>query len=669
MLKKTICPLDCPDACGIVATLEDGVITRIDGDPDHPHTRGFLCKKVRSYHHRVQSDDRVLHPQKRVGPKGDGRFERISWDEAWSIMVERLTAIREEFGGEALLPYSYAGNMGRVNFHAGDPFFHRYGASRLARTICSTAAKSGWALHYGPHPHSPPEKALDADVIIAWGINAKVTSIHFMPIVVEARRRGAKFIVIDPYENVTAQAADVHYRVKPGGDTALALALLKILAAGNNLDLEFIANHSEGFDEFMDYVAGLTLDQLVERSGLHESALRELASILAQHPKTFIRSGIGLSRNTQGAMTTRTMVCLAAALGLFDGKTGAGALLSSTAFPQDSRVMSFADLQGEPTRIINMIELGNALAEAEKPVKGLFVYSCNPLSVSPDSARVKQGLAREDLFTVVHEQYYTSTTRYADLLLPATTSFENEDLYMGYGHFYMGRTEPVIEPRGESISNFELFQTLAKKMGFNDAAFNEDIKDRVNTYIPAISGLPSEYQAGIPAGEAILSENFASGGDFTRLGGAKFKFTIPTIGNDVPRHPTLLPTKELDDAALESQFPYALLTPPNGELLNSTFGERYPGKIGSVLIHPSDAESLELSNGDLVELHNQRGKNLRHAEVTERTQPGLVVAEGIYWQSDNSGDTCVNDLTSQAITDYGGGGTFHESRVGIRRAG
>lgn len=665
--RKTICPLDCPDACGIVATLDDGIITRIDGDPDHPFTQGFLCKKVRTYHERVQSDERVLYPQKRVGPKGEGRFERISWDEAWSILIEKLTAIREEFGGEALLPYSYAGNMGKVNFHAGDPFFHRFGASRLNRTICSTAAKSGWALHYGSGPHSPPDKALDADLIVAWGINAKVTNIHFMPLVVAARRRGAKFIVIDPYRNITAEAADDHYLVKPGGDTALALAILKILLAGNQVDHGFIENHTEGFAELAAYVSGLDMAALVEKSGISEARIHELTALIAANPRTFIRVGVGLSRNTQGAMTTRAIVSLAATLGLFDGKPGAGALLSSTAFPLDMRKLMFTGLMQQPTRTINMVRLGEALTQAVPPVKGLFVYSSNPLSVAPDGSEVKQGLAREDLFTVVHEQVYTDTTRYADLLLPATTSFENDDLYFGFGHFYMSRTEPVVQPRGEAISNFDLFQTLAQKMGFNDPVFFETAAERINTYTPAISGMPAEISDEIPAGAAIRSTYFESAGDFTRPGVKKFQFTVDTGDPDLPRHAALMPTRELEDETLTEQYPFALITPPNGDLLNSTFGERFPDKLAAVMVHPIDAERLDINHGDCVEIANPRGSHTREAQVTDRTQPGLLVAEGIYWQNTQSGDSGINDLTSQEVTDYGEGGTFHESRVKLRR--
>ncbi|MBT4519625.1 MAG: molybdopterin-dependent oxidoreductase [Halieaceae bacterium] len=668
--KKTICPLDCPDACSIVATLDNGVITKLDGDPDHPFTQGFLCKKVRSYHHRVQSNDRVLFPQKRVGSKGEGKFERISWDEAWSILVGRLKANRDEHGGESLLPYSYAGNMGKVNFHAGDPFFNQYGASFLKRTICSTAAKAGWTLHYGENPSSPPEKALDAQLIIAWGINAKVTNIHFMPFVVKARRAGARFVVIDPYQNLTAQAADDHYRIKPGGDTALALALLKILLEKNQLDQNFIKEYSEGFEELGHYVDSTDLKTLITKTGLATARVEELAALLASNSKTFIRAGIGLSRNTQGAMSCRAIVCLAAALGLFDGHTGRGALLSSNSFSLDNSVFSFTPLANKSTRSVNMVRLGEALTRMNPPIKSLFVYSSNPLSVAPDSSQVRRGLEREDLFTVVHEQLPTPTTRYADLLLPATTSFENDDLYMGYGHFYMGRTEPVISPRGEAISNFDLFQTLAKKMGFDAAAFEDTVSDRIDLYSTAISGLPKKYlKEGIHAQDIILSDLQQIAGDFSRFKGSKFRFTVRSSTPESPGFPHVIPNDEFDNAASSDVYPFELITPPNNDLLNSTFGEHYTNQVGEVLIHPEDAGPRNIDDGDLVRIYNGRGSNIRSAKITNRTQPLLLVAEGIYWQNDASNQSGINCLTSQAITDLGEGGTFHESRVEICKLG
>jgi anaerobic selenocysteine-containing dehydrogenase len=665
--KKTVCPLDCPDACGVVATVQDNQITGIEGDPDHPFTQGFLCRKVRSYHERVMSDDRVLYPQKRVGAKGAGKFERISWDEAWDILVGRLARIRDSYGGEALLPYSYAGNMGRVNFHAGDAFFHRYGASQLNRTICSAAARAGWFMHYGNHPNSNPESATDADLVVAWGCNIKVTNIHFMPYVVEARRRGARFIVIDPYENITARAADTHYRVAPGGDTSLALGILKVLLEQGQTDVDFVKAHTSGFGELQDYLAAHNLADLIEKSGLSEDLVRALAGEFADHPRAFVRVGVGLSRNTQGAMSLRAIACLSAALGLFDGQIGRGALFSSNAFPVSHRTLSFSAYQKEPApRMVNMVRLGEALTRLTPPVRALLVYSSNPLSVAPDASQVRDGLKREDLFTVVHEQVMTPTARYADLLLPATTAFENEDIYTGYGHFYLSRTSPVIEPRGEAISNFTLFQTLARKMGFNDEAFEDTEADRINRYTPGIHGLPDAVRSGIPSGTVIASDYQQSAGDFSQYGTSRFRFSVASADPGVPTIPQLLPNTEFDDAALQQRFPYQLIAPPNGDLLNSTFGERHPQEIGEVLIHPEDAAREGISTRDRVVLANDRGKHRRRARVTAQTQIGLLVAEGIYWEDDEF-QTGINDLTSQAITDLGEGGTFHESRVRLLR--
>jgi anaerobic selenocysteine-containing dehydrogenase len=419
-------------------------------------------------------------------------------------------------------------------------------------------------------------------------------------------------------------------------------------------------------DKLRQYVESVDLETLVAKSGLPDSRVKELAGLLSDNPKTFIRVGVGLSRNTQGAMTSRAIACLSAALGLFDGKAGAGALLSSLSFSLDHGVMSFYKMVDKPTRSINMVRLGEALTQMTPPVKGLFVYSSNPLSVAPDSGQVRKGLEREDLFTVVHEQLYTPTTLYADLLLPATTSFENEDIYIGYGHFYMGKTEPIIAPRGEAISNFDLFQTLAKKMGFSDPAFDESPSDRINRYLPAIAGLPKkQLKEGLKAGDAVLSDLYEAGGDFTKLDGDRFRFTVPMSGSETPGFPSVIPNSEFDDASLTEQYPFALITPPNSELLNSTFGERYQDKAGEVMMHPEDAETANVNSGDLVEISNSRGRNIRVVNVTSKTQPKLLVAEGIYWQNNASEQTGVNHLTSQEITDIGEGGTFHESRVKV----
>ena len=667
-IKMTICPLDCPDACSIEATVENGTVTNIKGDEEHPFTQGFLCRKVSTYHQRVHSPDRILFPQKRIGDKGEGKFERISWDEAWDILVNKLTSVKEQFGGEALLPYSYAGNMGHLNLKAGDPFFHKYGASQLLRTICSAAASTGWQTHYGPNPSSPPEKVKDADLIIAWGINIKVSNIHFMPWVLEARKRGARFVVIDPYENATAQVADQHIRIQPGGDTALALALLKILVEEEAVDWEFIQQHSEGYGELQDYLSTQSLSTLIAPTGLDEDIVRDLAQQLRDTPKTFIRIGVGLTRNTQGAMSVRAISCLSAALGLFDGKPGKGTLLFSSAFYAKPEVLSHPELMEKSTRTINMVQLGNALTELNPPIKALFVYSSNPVSVAPDASKIRRGLKREDLFTIVHEQFMTPTARYADLLLPATTCFENDDIYTGYGHFYLSITEAIIPPQGEAISNFDLFQTLARKMGYTDDVFQENVIDRRNRYLHSIKGLSPEQAQNIQPGQAILSQQFDNGGNFSALNGRKFRFSSPQSEPNQPAIPQLLPRKEFDNTDLQQTYPFGLITPPDRNMLNSTFGERHSGKLGKVLIHPNDAAIKHITDGATVKLFNQRGHTLRVAKITPKTQEKLLVAEGIYWESVDSDNTGINDLTSQTTTDLGGGGTFHESRVDIEVA-
>lgn len=665
--RKTICPLDCPDACGMIATLNDGEITKLEGDPDHPFTQGFLCKKVQTYHHRVQSSERILYPQRRVGKKGEGKFARISWDEAWQMMVQQLTDIKNNYGGEAVLPYSYAGNMGLINLTAGNSFFYKYGASRLLATICSAGAKAGWSIHYGALPASPPEKALDADLIIAWGINIKVTNIHFMPLVVQARRQGAKFVAIDPYLNPTAKVADQYYPIKPGGDTALALGVLKVLLETNAVNRSFIEQYSVGFEEIEEYLENQSVENFAKRSGFTVEQMRELATLLANTPKTFIRIGIGLSRNTQGSMSVRAISCLAAALGLFDGRVGGGALLSSYSASGDGNRLSYPSLQEAPTREINMVQLGHALTQLTPPLKGLFVYSSNPLSVAPDSTQVKIGMAREDLFTVVHEQFLTPTARYADLLLPATTSFENHDFYTGYGHYYLSRTAPVVSEKGEAISNFELFQTLAKKMGYTDAPFQQTANERIDDFIESVDGISKERkQAGIEPGEIICSELMEIGGDYSKFEGKKFHFAAKTNDPTVPRIPCLMPLKEFENLSLKSRYPLEMITPPMIDLLNSTFGERYKNKMGTLLIHPQDAKVRNIEDGEKVEIFNERGKNIRKAIVSDKTQPGLLVVEGVFWESEESQMTSVNELTSQNTTDLAKGGTFHEARVEVR---
>ncbi len=662
--RKTICPLDCPDACGLIATVENGKLTKIAGDPDNKVTKGFICRKMRKYPEHVESDQRILHPLRRTGAKGSGSFERISWDEAWDILVDKLISIRNEHGGEALMPYSYAGNMGHVAQAAGMPFFNKFGASRQGRTICSATAKAGWKAHMGSCPGSDPQKAADASLVVVWGINVKVTNVHFWPMIQQCRKKGGKLLVIDPYKNITAKAADEYYPVKPGGDAALALGVLKVIIEKDKHNKSFIEQKTEGFADLRNYLHDITWPQFEKESGIQKNRIVELADLLIANLRTFVRIGIGLSRNSRGGMAVRAITCLGLALGLMENKAGAGVLLSSGAFQTDDTPLEHPSLSTKETRIINMVQLGDALTTLTPKIHGLFVYNSNPLSVAPDSSKVKEGLAREDLFTVVHEQLMTPTAKYADLLLPATTSFEHKDVYFTYGFFQFGITEPVIEKRGEAIDNFTLFQILARKMGYTEPAFQETLDERLQNYLSTVGGIPDTIDTkSLKPGEYIESINKNAAtyeGEYL-----PFRFVSDNLAPDQSAITCLGDRIENDDPMLLAEFPLQLITPPNGDYLNSTFGERFTEDPGTLLIHPDDAAFRDIGDGAMVKVYNRRGHINRKAKVTEDTQPGLLVAEGVNWENPEKQIFGVNELTSQATADLAGGGTFHESLVEV----
>ncbi|MGB3209724.1 MAG: molybdopterin-dependent oxidoreductase [Desulforhopalus sp.] len=672
--KKTICPLDCPDSCGMIATVDNGRVTSLQGDKEHPYTNGFICRKMRRYPERVYSPERILYPQLRTGKKGAGEFRRIGWDEALEIFATRLKEIHRQYGGESILPYSYAGNMGAVNRFAGYPLFHRLETSQLDQTICSAASGAGWTKQCENISGCPPENAADAELIVAWGINIKVTNVHFWQYVAAARKKGAKLLVIDPYRNQTVQSADSYLQVKPGGDSALALGVMKSLVERDLVDHDFLDKQTEGFEQQAVSLKSTKWDDVVQESGVSKQEMVALGTLLARSPRTFVRIGIGLSRNSRGGMAVRAIASLSACLGLFAGGLGRGVLLSSGAFKGDRGKLTYPSLAGKATRTINMIQLGHALNSIEPPVRALIVYNSNPLSVNPDGTMVRKGLTREDLFTVVHEQVMTPTARYADLLLPATTFLENLDIYTGYGHFYLGVAQPAIEPAGEAWSNFKLFQSLALEMGFDEPPFRQSCEERIVDYLEGMQGLPENCDLQeVLSGRLVHSVNSCSDGRVLTGGRGMFRFASPGSYID-PTLPCLTGAGEFADPDLLSRYPFQLITPPHPDLLNSTFGEFYPGKTGTVFVHPEDAATCNVGDGDEVILQNGRGRTVRVARVTTDTRKGVLVAEGIFWpvERDGAGESRqksggINDLTSQKLTDMGGGATFHESLVSLIR--
>src|SRR2546422_310156 len=464
----SVCPHDCPSCCSLEVDVVDGRVAAAPGPPGHPFTQGVICGKVREYAERVHSPLRVLTPLRRVGAKGEGRFERISWDDAVAEIARRWRGIIAEHGGEAILPFSYAGSMGQVQFFAGHPLFHALGASRLERSICTSTAYAGWRATVGAVTGNDSEQMVGAELVILWGVNASYSTINVMTLVKEARARGAYVVAIDPYRTPTAQQADEHLMVRPGTDAALALAIMHVLVAEDLIDRDYIARATLGFERLTEHLKRSAPAAVAPIVGLDADAIVRLARRYGRTRRTFIRIGIGISRHDNGAMTCRTLACLPALTGAYADPHGGALLSTGGAYGFDYSVLERPDLMPTPApRIINMIQLGRALTDPTltPPVRSLYVYSSNPAAVCPDQTLVLKGLAREDLFTVVHEQVMTDTAHYADVVLPATTSMEHLDLYRSFGQLTLQLAKPVLPPQGEAKSNWEAFGLLARAMG------------------------------------------------------------------------------------------------------------------------------------------------------------------------------------------------------------
>lgn len=665
-IKRSVCPYDCPDTCGLLVEVENGKAVKVAGDPEHPYTRGFLCPKMLHYETTVHSPRRLTTPLIRTGAKGSGEFRPVSWGEAIGTIGDRWRGIIARFGAEAILPYSYAGTMGLIQRNAGHPFFHRLGASRLDRTICSPAKDAGWKAVMGDTPACHPDRVADSDLVILWGINAAATSIHFLHGVREARKKGAAVWLIDTYETPTAASADRTFLVRPGSDGALALGIMHILARDGLLDREFIDAHVQGFGELKDQVLpDYAPDRVSLLTGLASEVIEEMAGRYGRARAPFIRLGSGLSRYGNGAMTVRTIACLPALTGAY-GKPGGGC------FPGTSTGGAFAmtevlreDFMPVPSRIVNMNRLGHALNDlADPPVMALYVYHSNPAAITPDQNAVLAGLSRNDLFTVVHERFMTDTARFADIVLPATSSLEHGDLYRAYGTWCIQRAAAVIPPVGESKSNWEVFSLLAEAMEFGEPFFRQSTEELIDRLI----AIPS------PLREGVDPARFAAGRgvELNRPPDALVRFMTPSgrieILNQAQPEPLprfLPPHGDRDDA-----YPFRLMTAPTMFALNASFYEqddlrdKQQGML--LLINPRDAREKGVVDGGRVVAWNGLGEALFILRVTERVPSGVVVAEGVWWLEFAPGNRSVNVLTSQRLTDQGGGSTFYDNRVDVR---
>jgi len=665
-LARSICPFDCPDSCGIVAEVADDRVVKVRGDQDHPYSRGSLCPKMTGYDRTVHSPDRLTRPLVRSGPKGTGQFRPVSWDEAIALVTTRWKAIIASDGGEAILPYSYAGSVGLVQRNAGMPLFHRMAASRLARTICTPAQDAGWEAVMGTTPGPSPEVARDSDLIVLWGINAVATNLHFVQRAKEARRRGGRIVLIDTYANDTAAVADEVILVRPGSDGALALAIVHVLARDGTADDGFLAREAVGWPELRARaLADYAPTAVAARIGLAPDAIEALARSLSQARAPFLRVGAGLSRYGNGAMTIRCIVALAAVLGVHDRK--GGGCLHSTGSSQafDLSPVLREDLLARPTRTVNMNQLGRALAELrDPPIRSVYVWCSNPAAVAPDQNAVLRGLAREDVFLVVHERFMTDTARHADVVLPATTSLEHADLYRAYGHYTVQRVRAAIPPLAEARPNWDVFCALAQAMGYDDPIFRSTADEIIELVIARMRSawLPDADRARLADGGVV--ELVPPSGPRWATRSGKIELVNPQLADPVPR---FLPTHEEAGA-----LPLCLVTAPALQTLNSTFQERpeLRARAGGMVLKlgPAEAAARRLVDGQLVIAANERGEAMFTLRIHDGVPPGVAVAEGVFWLAHVPGSRNVNALTAQRLTDAGAGSTFYDNRIDVRAA-
>lgn len=680
-MPSSVCPHDCPSCCRLLVTVEDGRLTSVTGDPAHPFTQGVICGKVRAYAERVHSPLRVLTPLRRTGPKGRGAFTRVSWDEAIDEIAGRWRAVIREHGAEAILPFSYAGSMGQVQYHAGHPLFHALGASRLERSICVSTAYAGWRATVGAVTGNDSEQMVGADLVVLWGVNAAYSTVNVMTLVRQARARGARVVVVDPYRTPTAERADEHLMVRPGSDGALALGVMHVLVTEGLLDHGYIARATLGFERLAEHVKAWSPDAVAPIVGLPASAIVGFARRYGASPRTFIRIGIGLSRHDNGGMTCRTLACLPALTGAYADPHGGALLSSAGAAGLDYAVLERPDLMpGPPPRTLNMIRLGRALTDPAlaPPVKALYVYSSNPAAVCPNQTLVLEGLAREDLFTVVHEQVLTDTAYYADLVLPATTSMEHEDLYRSYGQFTLQLARPVLPPQGEARSNWEVCGRLAQAMGVAREHYAKSVEALIGEFLARGDRTVRSitYARLARDGWARLDlprpyRPFAAGAP-TPSGRVEF-YSETLLRQGLPALPTWVPLTEGPERRdLLERFPLQCIVPPNRFFLNSSFSQserlRRRQKTPTVMLAAPDAAARGIADGDPVRVESARGAARFTAQVTNATRPGVVVIEGIWWHRFHPGGRAVNVLTDDRVTDMGGGPAFHSNLVEVSRA-
>ena len=660
---KSVCPYDCPDACGLIVSVDNNKVISVRGDRAHAFTRGTLCPKMAHYEKVIHSPLRLKSPMKRVGKKGIGedQYTRISWDEALDAIVNNFKETIDTYGSESILRYSYAGTMGVIQSPAADYFFRCIGATDQDRGICSPAKQAGFRSVYGDTLAIKPQEAQHSDLIVLWGINATATDVHILHDVNIAKKKGARVWIIDTHKTYTFSQAHEHIYVKPGSDGALALGMLHIIHRDGLADIDFIKKHVQGYDELVkEVLLDFTPGKAAEICGVSVERMTEFAHAYAKSKAPFIRLGSGLSRYGNGAMTCRAINALPAVVGAW--QYPGGGLLSSASGSKfiGKDVMQQAHVHAPAKRLMPMIKLGEMLINPEgTKVHSLYIFSSNPAITAPDQNVVRRGLMRDDLFTVVHERFFTDTCKYADIILPATTSVEHDDIYNSYGHYTIGTGYKLIEPIGESRSNWQVIAELAKRMGLEDDFFDLSEKDLIEQIVRTSSRISKRDQELILNGEPV---------EMTVPESYKMDFKTPSgkieLYNPQDVEPLIRYMPPYGDNA-----PFWLINGNDIRILDSSFCELdfNDPELMKLRIHPEDAKMYNINDGAEVEIYNDRGSVKIKEYYDDEVQRGTLVTLGVWWQSQSSDPhVAINALTAARPTDQGWGSTFYDVQVHIR---
>ncbi len=700
-VKKTThhggCPHDCPDTCSMVYTVENGKLTSVKGNADHPMTRGGLCVKLKDYEKRHYHPDRLLYPMRRTGPKGSGQFERISWDDALTEITDRWKAIIDEYGPQAIIPYSYLGNQGLVHgLNGGDAFFNKMGATVCERTFCGEGSCTAWLMTVGPTAGVDPMSFKHSNYIIIWGCNSVSTNLHHWHIIRDAQKRGAKVVVIDPYKSRTAKEADWHIAPKPGTDGALAMAMMHTLIEEDLIDHDYVENYTVGYENLAERAKARTPEWAEDITGVPAEAIRVLAREFATTQPAAIRLGVALERNYGGGQAIRAIACLPALVGAWRHVGGGALQFPVWEHPYKFDVISRPDLIPEGTPVVNAIQIGRALTgemDLKTPIKSMMCWNANPVTQAAETDKVVAGLEREDLFMVSAEHFLSDTASYADIVLPASMGAEMEDMVLSWGHLYLTYNEKCVDSPGEAIPNNEIFRQLAARMGYTEENFKWTDSECLENYVdwdsPACDGIDLEYlrehgfahlTVGMPDDRAPHKEgNFPtpSGKCQLEVEGAT-NFVAPPFrqmyegfqpGEKLDPLPDYIPSRETleSNPQLAAKYPLNIISPKSHGFLNSCYAN-IDSKIKSqgeqfVMISATDADARGVQDGDPVKVFNDRGGFEGVARITSDVSAGLVVATLGYWRQLNKGT--VNCVSSAELVEMGNAPTFTDNLVQV----